>query len=615
MTPRLALLLLVLALVPAAADALPPRAEPEIVANSYTINHQFLSDVAAEPSGNFVVVWESVGQDGDNGGIFGQRFSAAGLRLGGEFQVNTYTTGRQSSARVAAADGGRFVVVWMSPGQDGSGAGVFGRVFDPGGPLGGEFPLATYTTNGQVTPSVSVDASGNVIAAWASDGADGASFGIRARRFAGAGTPLGPEIPVNGATAGIQFHPAVARAPDGSFVVAWDGYDGHGPGVFLRRFDPAGAPLGGEVQVNTYTLDSQDTPEVAPLAGGGFAVVWQSSGQDGSVRGVFGRRVDEAGSPFGGEIALNTYTYDAQQFPRVAPDETGGFSVVWEGWSQDGSLAGVFGRSVDAAGAPSGPEFRVNTRTIDSERAPAIAADAHGRFVVSWHSNGLDGGGYGVQVQRFGDLIFEDGFETGTLSAWSTTGLAAGDLVVGGEAALHGAMGLAAVVDAPGGLFVQDDSPGDERRYRARLMLDPNGFDPGEAELHRRTRVFIAFAESPTRRVAAVVLRRVNGAFALMGRARLDSNDQADTGFFPITDARHAVEIDLVRSSGPDANDGSFELWIDGVSVARLENLDNSQGEVDFARMGALSVKSAGAGTLYFDAFESRRESYMGPLP
>src|SRR5688572_17674499 len=118
MTRRPLLLPLVAALVPVAADALPPRAGPEFVANTYTTNQQSLADVAAEPSGNFVVVWESAGQDGDNGGVFGQRFSAAGAPLGGEFQVNTYTTGRQASARVSAADGGRFVVVWTSAVQD-----------------------------------------------------------------------------------------------------------------------------------------------------------------------------------------------------------------------------------------------------------------------------------------------------------------------------------------------------------------------------------------------------------------------------------------------------------------------------------------------------------------
>jgi hypothetical protein len=459
-----------------------------------------------------------------------------------------------------------------------------------------------------------MDGAGNFVVAWASDGADASSFGIAARPFDPGGAPLGSEIAVNVLTAGTQFHPAVATAPDGSFVVAWDSLDASGPGVFLRRFTAAGAPLTGEVAVNTYLPNAQDTPEVARLAGGGFAVTWQSTHQDGSVRGVFARRFDANAAPLGGEIALNTYTYDAQQFPRVAADESGGFRVVWEGWSEDGSLAGVFGRSVDGSGAPAGPEFRVNTETLFNERAPAVTADADGRFVVAWYSSG-ENGSYGVRAQRYGDLIFKDGFESGNVGAWSTAAPDAGDLAATESSALAGAFGLEANVDDLNPLYVQDDSPGNETHYRARFLFDPHGFDTGEANLHRRNRVFIAFAEGPQRRVAVVVLRRQNGLYALLGRARLDDNTQADTPFVPISDAPHTVEIDLVRASGPDANDGQFEMWVDGVSSGRLTALDNDRGEVDFARMGALSLKSAASGTLRFDAFESRRQSSIGPLP
>ena len=57
-------------------------------------------------------------------------------------------------------------------------------------------------------------------------------------------------------------------------------------------------------------------------------------------------------------------------------------------------------------------------------------------------------------------------------------------------------VGLRATIDDTDGLYVQDDTPQDEARYRARFYLDPSGFDPGEAQAHRRTRVFIAFSES-----------------------------------------------------------------------------------------------------------------------
>jgi hypothetical protein len=168
-------------------------------------------------------------------------------------------------------------------------------------------------------------------------------------------------------------------------------------------------------------------------------------------------------------------------------------------------------------------------------------------------------------------------------------------------------------VDDVAALYVQDDTPLDESRYRARFYFDPNGFDPGEAAGQRRTRIFIGFSGSPTRRVMALVLRRISGAYSLMARVRQDDNSQLDTEFIPITDAPHVVELRWTRSSLADASDGTFEMWIDGASVASLTGSDNNLAGIDFVRLGALSVKSSAQGTLYWDEFVSRRDTYVGP--
>ena len=105
----------------------------------------------------------------------------------------------------------------------------------------------------------------------------------------------------------------------------------------------------------------------------------------------------------------------------------------------------------------------------------------------------------------------------------------------------------------------------------------------------------------------------MGGQYSVMARARRDDNSQYNTGFFPISDGPHFVEVDWQRASGPDANDGSFELWIDGASVHAATTLDNSLSAVDFVRLGALSVKVGASGTLYWDEFESRRQGGIGP--
>ena len=98
-----------------------------------------------------------------------------------------------------------------------------------------------------------------------------------------------------------------------------------------------------------------------------------------------------------------------------------------------------------------------------------------------------------------------------------------------------------------------------------------------------------------------------------MGRARLDDGSHADTGFVPISDGPHVVEIHWRRATSPDEEDGLFEIWVDGIPAGSLSGLDNHLSAVDFVRLGALSVKAGASGTLLFDEMESRRWSYIGP--
>jgi hypothetical protein len=62
--------------------------------------------------GSFVVLWFGPG-DGGTTGVFGQRFLADGTRAGGEFLVNTTTSGPQKYPELDfAADGS--VAAWVT---------------------------------------------------------------------------------------------------------------------------------------------------------------------------------------------------------------------------------------------------------------------------------------------------------------------------------------------------------------------------------------------------------------------------------------------------------------------------------------------------------------------
>jgi hypothetical protein len=319
---------------------------PEFRVNTYTTGGQGDSSVASDSSGNFVVVWTSGLQDGSFFGVFGQRYASLGVPLGPEFRVNTYTTGGQIAPSVASDSSGNFVVVWDSNGQDGSTYGVFGqRYTSSGAALGPEFRVNTYTTGPQRFPSVASGSSGNFVVTWVGLGQYGFAD-IFGQRYTSSGAPLGPEFRVNTFTINSQYFSNVASDTLGNFVIVWvsTGQDGSGTGIFGQRYASAGGPLGPEFQVNTYTTGYQNRPVVASDTSGNFVVVWESNTQDGSNWGIFGQRYASSGAALGPEFRVNTYTTSRQDRPAVASDTSGKFVVAWESDTQDGSNYGVFGQ-------------------------------------------------------------------------------------------------------------------------------------------------------------------------------------------------------------------------------------------------------------------------------
>jgi len=396
-------------LVPRAAMPQGDPLGPEFRVNAYTTGGQGLASVAADSAGDFVVVWTGgASQDGSSYGIFAQRYAVSGAPQGPEFRVNTYTTGVQYRGVVAAEPSGSFVVVWESATQDGSARGLFGQRYDATGvPQGPEFPVNTYTTNDQYGPTVLANPSGGFLVLWHSNGQDGSGFGVFGQRYGGSGAPLGPEFRVNTFTTGNQFYPSVGATSSGSFVVSWSsiGQDGAGYGIYGQRYDASGAPVGPEFRVNTYTTGSQSVSAAASDSSGDFVIVWASDSQDGLGYGIFGQRFAGSGAPLGTEFRVNSYTTNTQFIPAISADSTGNFVVAWQSNGEDGASDGIFGQRFDGSGAPFGPEFRVNSYTTSQQVAPIVAAAASGEFVVVWNSNGQDGQGSGVFGQRYSPIV------------------------------------------------------------------------------------------------------------------------------------------------------------------------------------------------------------------
>jgi len=214
--------------------------------------------------------------------------------------------------------------------------------------------------------------------------------------------PVDDEFRVNTHTTRNQRFPAVAMAASGNFVITWDSQPaGSEYDVYAQRYDRRGNPLGSEFQVNTYTADHQWASAVAMDASGNFVITWASHQQDGSDWGVYAQRYDRRGNRLGSEFQVNTYTTSHQSAPAVAMDASGNFVITWHSYQQDGSGYGVYAQRYDRRGNRLGSEFQVNTYTADHQAAPAAAIDASGNFVITWHSHKQVGCRYDIYAQRY----------------------------------------------------------------------------------------------------------------------------------------------------------------------------------------------------------------------
>ena len=93
-----------------------------------------------------------------------------------------------------------------------------------------------------------------------------------------------------------------------------------------------------------------------------------------------------------------------------------------------------------------------------------------------------------------------------------------------------------------------------------------------------------------------------------MGRARLDNNSQADTGFFTISDGPHAIEIELVRRPTRTRSTAGSSCGSTASPVSTLTGLDNSLQRGGLRAPGRAQREGrAPTARIYWDEFESRR--------
>jgi hypothetical protein len=173
-----------------------------------------------------------------------------------------------------------------------------------------------------------------------------------------------------------------------------------------------------------------------------------------------------------------------------------------------------------------------------------------------------------------------------------------------------GTYGMQALLDDNVAIYCTSDHPTAETRYLASFYFDPNSISMVSGDTHT---IFGGYAGTSTL-VLRVQFRRSSGNYQVRASLLNDGSTWTDSSWFTISDAAHQIKFDWRAASAAGANNGGLTLWIDGSQVADLTAVDNDTRRIDRARLGAVAAIDTGTrGTYYFDAFESRRQTYIGP--
>ena len=450
------------------------RAGAEFLVNTAGSSDQNEQTITGLANGGFVVTWQTddASQDGSGSAIKAQVFSAAGVKQGSEFLVNSANYGYQVSPTITGLANGGFVVTWRTydPAQNGSGDAIKAQIFTASGAKqGGEFLVNTAGSGDLEYPTITGLANGDFVVTWQTydPAQDRSGYAIKAQVFSASGVKQGGEFLVNTANSSYRSIPTITGLANGDFVVTWTTSDYAQDrslwAIKAQVFTAAGVKQGAEFLVNTAGSGHEYPPTITSLANGGFVVTWYTwAAQDGSGDAIKAQVFDAAGVKQGGEFLVNTAGSGDQYSPTITALANGGFVVTWMTYdtAQDGSGSAIKAQVFDAAGVKQGAEFLVNTAGSGSQYFPTITALANGGFSVAWTTGdpAQDGSVWGTAIKarvfalvNTAPVALDDAATTGQGAAVT---LAAAALLGNDRDAEGDALSLVSVSAAVGGSVV-----------------------------------------------------------------------------------------------------------------------------------------------------------------
>jgi Ca2+-binding RTX toxin-like protein len=374
------------------------RQGPEFRVGTHADAPQKTPAISRLTDGGYVISWAGQFQDSSGWGIFAQHFTVSGEPSGTEFQVNTITLGDQQNPAVRCLDDGGYVITWNSSSPDGNQIGIYSQRFSKANArVGGETLVSTNSAGGNIHSSLIALTDGSQIVAWQSDAQDGAGFGVCFQRYALDGTASGAVTRINTTTAGSQHDVHLAALPDGGFVASWTSLNAQSD-VLAQRFSANGVRVGEETKASSTPGANTSDSAITALPDGGYLVFWQSATGGAASAEIHAQRYGASGAAIDAEFLIAADASQGLQAPSASPLADGGFVVTW--------TSGATGNNQSVMTREFHPESAIlqlpGNDTLTS--TPRIAPLSNGSYVVIWESGVSDdstGTGVDIYAQRF----------------------------------------------------------------------------------------------------------------------------------------------------------------------------------------------------------------------
>lgn len=304
--------------------------------------------------------------------------------VGGPEVLVASSAGPVGARHTASDANGDTVVVWRGEETVADRHNVYASILAPDGTVKKSSFLVDATSYTKREPTLAVAPNGSFVVSW--EGYDSGAYVIRARRFDAQGGALGSEVTVFSSKSTQVFQPAVAMN-DSTFVVAWRGPDPKGgkfSEIYAQRFTAAGTKVGGVFMANTDANVRHVEPSADMDRAGNFVIAWSNEVNGmGTGTGIYAQRFSASGAKLGGEFRVNLSTGSEWNSSEVAVGPDGEFAVVWQGNKATGG-SGCFGQLYAADGTRVGGTFALAARPGGTEQYPSVDVGTGGNFVASW---------------------------------------------------------------------------------------------------------------------------------------------------------------------------------------------------------------------------------------